>query len=68
MEKGVASRTSDIDIVLVHGYGFPRHLGGPLFWAQHNGPEKIHQMMKRLRFASGIDFICGDMTYVFPKQ
>jgi 3-hydroxyacyl-CoA dehydrogenase len=27
MGEGVASRTSDIDVALVHGYGFPRHLG-----------------------------------------
>jgi 3-hydroxyacyl-CoA dehydrogenase len=33
LEDGIAARPSDIDLVLVNGYGFPRHLGGPLFWA-----------------------------------
>ena len=29
--KGVARRTSDIDLVLVNGYGFPANKGGPMF-------------------------------------
>ncbi|WP_199430502.1 3-hydroxyacyl-CoA dehydrogenase [Qaidamihabitans albus] len=33
LEDGIAERASDIDLVLVHGYGFPAHRGGPLFWA-----------------------------------
>lgn len=32
LEDGIAQRASDIDLVLINGYGFPRHLGGPLFW------------------------------------
>ena len=27
-----AVRSSDIDVIWVHGYGFPRDLGGPMFW------------------------------------
>lgn len=34
LEEGIAARASDIDLVWVHGYGFPRILGGPLHWAQ----------------------------------
>ena len=34
LEEGIAARASDIDLVWVHGYGFPRTLGGPLFWAR----------------------------------
>ncbi|RYE48145.1 MAG: 3-hydroxyacyl-CoA dehydrogenase, partial [Hyphomicrobiales bacterium] len=34
LEEGVAARASDIDLVWVHGYGFPRALGGPLHWAR----------------------------------
>lgn len=33
LEEGIAARASDIDLVWVHGYGFPRALGGPLYWA-----------------------------------
>lgn len=39
LAEGIAERASDIDVVLANGYGFPRHLGGPLFWAQRHRDE-----------------------------
>ena len=33
LETNIAARASDIDLVLIHGYGFPKHRGGPLYWA-----------------------------------
>ena len=33
MAEGIASRASDIDLVLINGYGFPAHRGGPMFMA-----------------------------------
>ena len=33
LAEGIAARSSDIDVVWVNGYGFPRHLGGPMFWS-----------------------------------
>jgi 3-hydroxyacyl-CoA dehydrogenase len=33
LDEGIAARAADIDLVEVHGYGFPRHKGGPMFWA-----------------------------------
>jgi 3-hydroxyacyl-CoA dehydrogenase len=35
LEKGVALRSGDIDIVYVYGYGFPPHRGGPMWYADH---------------------------------
>lgn len=32
-DEGLAQSPSDIDLVEVHGYGFPRHKGGPMFHA-----------------------------------
>ncbi|MEM7570587.1 MAG: 3-hydroxyacyl-CoA dehydrogenase NAD-binding domain-containing protein [Pseudomonadota bacterium] len=37
LEEGIAQRASDIDVVYTSGYGFPRHQGGPMFWAQNKG-------------------------------
>lgn len=34
LERGVAARASDIDLVYVHGYGFPAYRGGPMYWAE----------------------------------
>jgi 3-hydroxyacyl-CoA dehydrogenase len=31
--EGIAARPGDIDLVLVNGYGFPAHRGGPMFQA-----------------------------------
>jgi 3-hydroxyacyl-CoA dehydrogenase len=35
--EGIAQRASDIDVVYVNGYGFPRAKGGPLFYADSKG-------------------------------
>lgn len=31
LDEGIAIRSSDIDLVKIHGYGFPRWRGGPMF-------------------------------------
>jgi 3-hydroxyacyl-CoA dehydrogenase len=43
LEEGVAQRASDIDIVYAYGYGFPSYHGGPMFWAQQTGLDRIYQ-------------------------
>jgi 3-hydroxyacyl-CoA dehydrogenase len=37
LEDGFALRAGDIDIVYVYGFGFPRHRGGPMFYADTIG-------------------------------
>ena len=37
LEEGFAIRASDIDVVYVNGFGFPRHRGGPMFYADTVG-------------------------------
>jgi 3-hydroxyacyl-CoA dehydrogenase len=34
LAEGIAAKPSDIDLVEVHGYGFPRWRGGPMFLAK----------------------------------
>ncbi|HEX7954165.1 MAG TPA: 3-hydroxyacyl-CoA dehydrogenase NAD-binding domain-containing protein [Burkholderiales bacterium] len=41
LEEGIALRASDIDIVYIYGYGFPRYRGGPMFHADTVGPDKV---------------------------
>lgn len=41
LEEGVAIRASDIDVVWVNGYGFPAHRGGPMFWAEQVGLDRV---------------------------
>lgn len=41
LEEGIALRGSDIDVAAVHGYGFPRYLGGPLRYADDCGLQRF---------------------------
>jgi 3-hydroxyacyl-CoA dehydrogenase len=41
LEDKIANRASDIDIVWVNGYGFPHYLGGPMFWGEKIGLDKV---------------------------
>jgi 3-hydroxyacyl-CoA dehydrogenase len=34
LAEGIAARASDIDLVMINGYGFPAHKGGPMFAAE----------------------------------
>ncbi len=42
LEEGVALRAGDIDIVYVYGYGFPPHVGGPMWYADARGLKEVH--------------------------
>jgi 3-hydroxyacyl-CoA dehydrogenase len=44
LEDGTAIRAGDIDVAWVNGYGFPAHKGGPMFWGERYGLDKIYQM------------------------
>ena len=48
LEEGLAQRASDIDIVWMYGYGFPRYRGGPMFWANLVGVKTVYDTMSRL--------------------
>ena len=60
VREGVASRASDIDVVLVHGYGFPRWVGGPVHWASRRGAEALDRDLDELATKSGAGFVRGD--------
>jgi 3-hydroxyacyl-CoA dehydrogenase len=41
LEEGIAARASDIDVVYLTGYGFPRSRGGPMFYADQVGLDRV---------------------------
>ncbi|WBU53611.1 3-hydroxyacyl-CoA dehydrogenase NAD-binding domain-containing protein [Paracoccus sp. SCSIO 75233] len=41
VEEGIAHRPVDVDAVFLFGYGFPRHLGGPLNYADRIGAAAL---------------------------
>jgi 3-hydroxyacyl-CoA dehydrogenase len=53
LDEGIALRASDIDIVYIYGYGFPRYRGGPMFYADSVGLAKVLESVKRYHAAHG---------------
>jgi 3-hydroxyacyl-CoA dehydrogenase len=45
--EGIALGSADIDVVYCNGYGFPRHRGGPMFWADSRGLDKVLSTIRR---------------------
>ncbi len=41
LHEGVALRPLDIDVTFLYGYGFPRHRGGPMNYADTVGLPRI---------------------------
>jgi 3-hydroxyacyl-CoA dehydrogenase len=46
LEEGKAIRASDIDIVWINGYGWPVYRGGPMFYGDTVGLDKVLAKMK----------------------
>ena len=46
LDEGIARRPGDIDVVYVHGYGFPAWRGGPMHYADAVG---LAQVLARIR-------------------
>ncbi|MCA3134463.1 MAG: enoyl-CoA hydratase/isomerase family protein [Rhodocyclaceae bacterium] len=46
LEEGIAQRASDIDIIYLYGYGYPRYRGGPMMSADLIGLPKVLEAVK----------------------
>jgi 3-hydroxyacyl-CoA dehydrogenase len=49
VEEGVALRPSDVDVVYVNGFGWPKWRGGPLFHADEIGLARIVERLDAFR-------------------
>jgi 3-hydroxyacyl-CoA dehydrogenase len=49
LEEGIALRASDIDMVYLTGYGFPPYRGGPMFYADTVGLDKVVAAIERFQ-------------------
>jgi 3-hydroxyacyl-CoA dehydrogenase len=45
LEEGVALRASDIDVMWLHGFGFPRYRGGLMYWADTIGVREVYNQI-----------------------
>jgi 3-hydroxyacyl-CoA dehydrogenase len=53
LEEGIAASPADIDVVWCNGYGFPRHRGGPMFYADTLGLAAVVESMRALAQVHG---------------
>jgi 3-hydroxyacyl-CoA dehydrogenase len=53
LEEGIAARAGDIDVIWIHGYGFPRSRGGPMFWADGVGLARVAEVVETLHAEQG---------------
>jgi len=51
--EGIALRAGDIDVAYVHGYGFPRHQGGPMYWADQRGWGAVYETVRHYHASQG---------------
>ena len=56
LAEGIALRASDIDIACIKGYNWPVYRGGPMFWADTIGLEKIVAKLKEFEAQFGNEF------------
>ena len=60
LEEGIAERASDIDIVKIHGYGFPRWRGGPMHAAQIQGVDAMVEWLNEVDRQSPDSWVIAD--------
>ena len=56
LEEGKALRASDIDMVWITGYGWPVYRGGPMFYGDTIGLDKVLAKMEEWEKAIGPEF------------
>jgi 3-hydroxyacyl-CoA dehydrogenase len=53
LEENIAHRSSDIDVIWLNGYGFPRYKGGPMFYADMIGLDNVVKTLQEYYDESG---------------
>ena len=56
LEEKKAIRPSDIDVVWENGYGWPVYRGGPMWWGDHVGLDKVLGKMREFQATMGDAF------------
>jgi 3-hydroxyacyl-CoA dehydrogenase len=53
LEEGFALRAGDIDVIYCYGFGYPRHRGGPMFYADTVGLPTVLRQVEDYRARLG---------------
>lgn len=55
LEEGIAARPGDIDTIWINGYNWPAWRGGPMYWADQVGLDRIAADLSRFAAETGDD-------------
>ncbi len=55
LDEGIAACAGDIDTVYLNGYGFPRHRGGPMWYADQVGLPMVVRTLRRIAGQPGVN-------------
>lgn len=53
LDEGIATKASDIDVIWLNGYGFPRYFGGPMCYANEVGLDNVLNTIKGFQHQLG---------------
>jgi len=53
LAEGIALRAVDIDIIYLNGYGFPAYRGGPMWYADTAGLNKVLERISQFHRQHG---------------
>jgi 3-hydroxyacyl-CoA dehydrogenase len=53
LDEGIALRAVDIDIIYLNGYGFPAYRGGPMWYADAVGLDKVYRRISEFHQRHG---------------
>lgn len=62
LAEGVAQSASDVDVVLLQGYGFPHAIGGPVTWARSQDRAALERGIQELAASTGYGFQVADLS------
>lgn len=56
IEEGIVARAQEIDIAMVNGIGWPDISGGPMWWADSIGLDRVCAAMERHAVNGGAEY------------
>ena len=68
LEEGIALRASDIDIACIKGYNWPVYRGGPMFWADTIGLDRVVAKLKEFEAQYGAEFTPSPLLVKLAKE
>lgn len=64
VREGIAHHIDDIDVAVVNGFGFPRFMGGPMWWARQQDPSNWDSLANAVAAAAREDRATASITDV----